>query len=122
MEMRGRTVHPAVDFALQTFNDHPHFSTVMDVSRDIGWSRRWFSQTFSEQIGMPPKRYCRLMRFRKVVEQVAMKQPVDWASVALECGFCDQSHLVNEFRAFSGLSPERYLVAGHPFPNHVRLT
>jgi transcriptional regulator GlxA family with amidase domain len=69
---------------------------------------------------MTPKRYCRLMRFRKVVRQIASNQPVDWVDVALSAGFCDQAHSVHEFRAFSGLSPEHYLTAEHPFPNHVR--
>jgi AraC-like DNA-binding protein len=51
----------------------------------------------------------------------ASNQPVHWVDVALEGGFSDQSHFVNEFRAFSGFSPERYLAAEHPFPNHVRI-
>jgi AraC-like DNA-binding protein len=120
MQRRGKAVHPAVAYALQVFNDSPHVSTVADVSRHVGWSRRWFSHAFSEQVGMTPKLYCRLMRFRKVVRQIASNQPVDWVDVALAGGFCDQSHLVHEFHAFSGLSPERYLAAEHPFPNHVR--
>ena len=121
MRTRGKTVvHPAVDYAVQVFNDAPHGGTVADVSREIGWSRRWFSHAFSEQVGMTPKRYCRLMRFRKVVRQIASNQLVDWADVALTGGFCDQAHLVHEFRVFSGFSPERYLTAEHPFPNHVR--
>jgi AraC-like DNA-binding protein len=33
---------------------------------------------------------------------------IDWAQIALECGFFDQSHLVNEFRAISGLTPSTY--------------
>jgi AraC-like DNA-binding protein len=116
----GRAIHPAVDYALQVFNNAPHIRTVADVSREIGWSRRWFSHAFSEQVGMTPKRYCRLMRFQRVVRQIASDQPVDWVDVALAGGFCDQAHMVHEFRAFSGLSPERYLAAERPFPNHVR--
>lgn len=89
-----------------------------DVSREIGWSRR--SHAFSEQVGMTPKRYCRLMRFCKIVRQIASNQPVDWVDVALAGGLFDQAHLIHEFREFSGLSPVRYLSAEHPFPNHVR--
>lgn len=116
-----RVIHPAVDYALRTFNNTPHIRTVADVSQEIGWSRRWFTHTFSEQVGMTPKRYCRLIRFQKIVRQVASGEPVDWVDVALVGGFCDQAHLVHEFRAFSGLSPERYLRAERPFPNHARI-
>jgi AraC-like DNA-binding protein len=118
--MDGKAIHPAVDYAVQVFNNAPHIRTVADVSREIGWSRRWFSHAFSEQVGMTPKRYCRLMRFRKVVRQIGSNQPVNWADVALAGGFYDQAHLVHEFRVFSGFSPERYLTAERPFPNHVR--
>jgi len=118
--MHGKAIHSAVDYAVQVFNNAPHIQTVAEVSREIGWSRRWFSHAFSEQVGMTPKRYCRLMRFRKVVRQIGSNQPVNWADVALAGGFYDQAHLVHEFRVFSGFSPERYLTAERPFPNHVR--
>jgi transcriptional regulator GlxA family with amidase domain len=61
-------------------------------------------RTASEQVGMKPKRYCRLMRFRKIVLQIASSQRVDCVDIALAGGFCDQAHLVHEFRAFYGLS------------------
>jgi AraC-like DNA-binding protein len=121
MRRDRKTIHPAVDYALQVFNNAPHIRTVADVSREIGWSRRWFSHAFSEQVGMTPKRYCRLIRFQRVVRQIASDQRVDWVDVALAGGFCDQAHLSHEFRAFSGLSPERYLMAERPFPNHARI-
>jgi AraC-like DNA-binding protein len=120
MRTGGKAIHSALGYALDVFNNAPHIRTVADVSREIGWSRRWFSHAFSEQVGMTPKRYCRLMRFQKVVRHIALGRRVDWVDVALAGGFCDQSHLVHEFRAFSGLSPERYLTAERPFPNHVR--
>jgi AraC-like DNA-binding protein len=118
---RRRTLPPAVSYALRAFHHSPRIMSVADVSRDIGWSRRWFSKTFSEFVGMTPKRYCRLLRFQKVVRQVAAGSRVDWADVAMSCGFADQAHLGHEFRAFAGMSPERFLIAERPAPNHVRL-
>jgi AraC-like DNA-binding protein len=46
---------------------------------------------------------------------------VDWAGVALAGGYCDQAHLIHEFRNFSGLSPGAWLAAERPFLNHVRM-
>jgi AraC-like DNA-binding protein len=91
------------------------------VSREIGWSRRWFSKTFSDAVGMTPKRYSRLVRFQRVVRQLASGGRVDWAELALSGGFADQAHLIHEFRAFSGLSPESFLAAQRPSPNHLRV-
>src|SRR5262249_3489380 len=99
----------------------PRIATVIEVAREGGLSRRRFSQLFDEQIGMTPKRYCRLIRFRHVVRQIVAGGPVDWADVALAGGYCDQAHLSNEFREFSGMSPGSYLAAERPSLNHVRL-
>jgi AraC-like DNA-binding protein len=114
-------IHPGVHYALQAFRNVPDIRAVADVSREVGWSRRWFTQTFAENVGMTPKRYCRLLRFQNVVRQIVSLESVNWAELALACGFCDQAHLVNEFHAFSGFSPELFLTSDRPYPNHVRI-
>ena len=114
-------MHPHMQYALHAFSNAMQMRSVADVSRDIGWSRRWLSHAFAEQVGMTPKRYCRLVRFQHVVREIASQQPVDWAGIALAGGFCDQAHIIHEFRAFSGLSPEMFLASERPFPNHVRI-
>jgi AraC-like DNA-binding protein len=62
-------IHPTVHYALRAFGNARHIRTVADVSREIRWSRRWFSHAFAEQVGMTPKRYCRLVRFQHVVRK-----------------------------------------------------
>lgn len=79
------------------------------LAEELGWSRKRIAARFREQIGLPPKAFARLLRFeraRAVVE--GSRQRPDWARVALECGYYDQSHLVNDFRAFSGRTPETF--------------
>ena len=114
-------LHPAVTYALLAFHQAPRVSTVTDVSRESGWSRRWLTRAFAESVGMTPKRYCRLLRFQHVVREVAAGRRVEWADLAASSGFSDQAHLVHEFRSFSGLTPEQFLRAERPFANHVRV-
>ena len=114
-------LHPSVEYALVKFRRVSHIRSVIGVTREAGLSRRRFSQLFREQVGITPKLYCRLHRFRKVVRQIASGGPVDWADVALAGGYCDQAHLAHEFREFSGMSPTSYLAAERPFLNHVRM-
>jgi AraC-like DNA-binding protein len=47
-----------------------------------------------------------------VLRQITKGEPVDWADLALAGGYCDQAHLINEFRGFSGISPSAYLASG----------
>ena len=115
------TLHPSVQYALAEFRRATHIRSVTGVAREAGLSRRRFSQLFREQVGITPKLYCRLIRFRAIVRQITSGGPVDWADVALAGGYSDQAHLAHEFRDFSGISPGSYLASERPFVNHVRM-
>jgi AraC-like DNA-binding protein len=114
-----RELHAAVLYALGEFARAPHIRSVLDVAREAGLSRRRFAQLFREQVGLTPKLYCRLHRFQDVLRQIAVGAPVDWADLALAGGYCDQAHLANEFRDFSGISPSAYLASERSVANRV---
>lgn len=118
--------HPAVAFALKEFSlkelqETLHTPTISDVSERTGLSRRRFIQVFSEEVGLTPKRFCRVRRFQKVLGLVQMEQRVEWGKMALECGYFDQAHFTHDFRAFSGLTPTAYLACCTEHLNHVPL-
>jgi AraC-like DNA-binding protein len=82
---------------------------VRDLATDLNISDRRLEQLFHWHVGLSPKRVCRLARFRASVELLAQAphptRAPSWAEIALDRGFSDQSHLVNEFRAMTGLAP-----------------
>ena len=117
----GTALHPAVEFALEQFACNANSLSVADVARKTGWSERRFSQIFREQIGFPPKVWCRLQRFQRAVQQLRSGADVPWTELAVECGFYDQAHLANEFRAFSGIDLTTYTAKCHQlWANHTR--
>jgi AraC-like DNA-binding protein len=112
--------HPAVSFALDRFGRVPSAISIAEVARGTGWSERRFSQLFREQVGLPPKVWCRVQRFQCAVRQLHDGNDVPWSELALDCGYYDQSHFANEFRAFSGIDITTYSAAGRtPWANHV---
>jgi AraC-like DNA-binding protein len=116
----GHAAMPAIEFALQSFRQPACMSSVREVARAVGWSERRFSQVFREQVGLAPKVWCRVQRFQRVVRQLHAGVEVPWPELALECGYYDQSHFANEFRAFSGIDATTYTrLRGTPWANHV---
>ena len=99
----------------------PSLKRIAELSRDFGTSARSFGTLFRHHVGMSPKRYARLERFRAVVAQAHRNGRVEWSRVAADCGFYDQPHLVREFREFSGMTPSAYMAQRGPHANHVPL-
>jgi AraC-like DNA-binding protein len=121
MDQPRHSLHPAVEFALNRFERASVIGTVAEVARSTGWSERRLSQLFREQVGFTPKVWCRIQRFQRVVRQLHAGVNAPWPELALECGFYDQAHFANEFRAFSGIDATTYTTThGTPGANHVR--
>jgi AraC-like DNA-binding protein len=129
---REKAAHPAVQYALSTFRTHPSVARVREVTDGIALSPKRFIERFKADVGITPKRYCRLLRFQRVVSrahnggQTGVRPrsdpgltPTDWAGLALDCGYFDQAHLIHEFREFSGLTPTAYEAHRTTFQNHV---
>jgi AraC-like DNA-binding protein len=110
-----------VDFALTTVHASPDTATIAGLTKSIGLSARRFSELFREQVGVSPKLYCRIQRFQRAVQSLHRGEDLPWAELALACGYYDQSHFANDFRAFSGISPTTYSVARRPWSNHIEL-
>jgi len=70
-------------------------------------------------MGLTPKAFCRVRCFQRILEAVHRRSEVDWAQVALDAGYYDQSHLIHDFQGFSGLTPAEYLAAATEHLNHV---
>jgi len=114
-----RAPHPLVGFALERFSRHGSIAAVREVARSAGWSERRFSQVFREGVGFSPKTWCRIQRFQRAVKLLHAGKELPLAQLALDCGFYDQAHFANEFRAFSGIDATRYAGLRTQFSNHT---
>lgn len=119
--LRPRRGHALAGWATQHLALRPDIARIAPLAHESGLSARRFGQVFREEVGLSPKRFARLLRFRSVIDRIAAGRGVDSAQLAAECGFHDQPHLNREFRAFTGLTPGAYVAAAGPHPNHVPL-
>jgi AraC-like DNA-binding protein len=82
--------------------------SVDQLARLAGLSSRQLERRFKECVGIPPKQLCCSLRFKNVFKCLTRHPAEQWASVAAACGYYDQSHMINEFRRFTGASPAAY--------------
>ncbi|MBU8541056.1 AraC family transcriptional regulator [Falsiroseomonas tokyonensis] len=79
------------------------------LARDLGLSRQTLVRRFHDRTGLTPKLAARLQRFGAVIARLPEVPEAGWAGLAAEAGFADQSHLIREVRAFTGLAPAALL-------------
>ncbi|MEV5746909.1 helix-turn-helix domain-containing protein [Actinoallomurus sp. NPDC052308] len=81
------------------------------LAAEVGWSRKRLWSRFHAQIGLPPKRAARLVRFDHAANRLVAGEGA--ARVAADGGYADQSHLHRDVVAFSGATPAT--LTGEPF-------
>jgi AraC-like DNA-binding protein len=91
--------------------------SVEQMACDAGVSRQQLARTFRERVGVTPKLYARLARFRSSLAYMGAGEATDRAHAALALGYADQSHWIAEFKEFSGLTPRSFAARRwvHPF-------
>jgi AraC-like DNA-binding protein len=113
--------HPAVDFALRAFVARSPAPSVAAVVEQTGYSQRRFIEVFRDEVGLTPKLFCRVGRFQQVLQRIHRQPKVDWAALAVTCGYYDQAHFIHDFEEFCGLNPTTYLQLRGEHLNHVPL-
>jgi AraC-like DNA-binding protein len=84
---------------------------VEDLAAAAGVGVRTLQRAFTEHVGIGPKWFLRRYRIYEAGERVAHNEHVDWATLATDLGYADQSHLTRDFTAAFGLPPAQYAAA-----------
>jgi AraC-like DNA-binding protein len=81
-------------------------------------SNRQFQRVFAEYVGANPKNFLRIVRFQRALHTLQTHPETSLAELAFTGGFYDSSHLIKEFRTFSGYTPAEYLAACAPYSDY----
>jgi AraC-like DNA-binding protein len=82
--------------------------TVDDLVGRAGIGKRSLQRMFNEYVGVSPKWVIRRYRLHELIERFHSGEGPDWSQLALELGYFDQAHLINDFRNLTGYSPTEY--------------
>lgn len=112
-------INPCIEFALNQIINQPDQITINRLNQKIGYSQRHFNSMFKKYVGVTAKSYLKIMRFQKSISEIEKCSEIDWTVISQDCGFYDQSHFINDFKTFSGFTPEVYLESKNEYLNYV---
>ena len=90
--------------ALRTIWKEEGNITTSCLSKKVYIGERQLQRLFKTTVGISPKLYSRIIRFRMAYEKAQSGRSA-WTDVAYHHGYTDQAHFVKDFKTFTGFTP-----------------
>ena len=109
---RVKQTRPRTDAALaralcETVGASLHES-IATIAARTGLTHRRLIAVFDEGVGLKPKAFQRVHRLRRVLRLAGEVPRRSWTTIAHCTGYYDQAHMINDFRALTGVRPADY--------------
>ncbi|GIF52200.1 hypothetical protein Afe04nite_67390 [Asanoa ferruginea] len=115
LESRAATTKPDQRIAAAA-NALSRGQGVAGASDRLGMTTGTLRRRFAAQVGLTPKRFARVRRLQRLLDAGG-----DWAEKAAAVGYFDQTHMISDFRALTGMTPTAYRPRSAGERNHVSL-
>jgi AraC-like DNA-binding protein len=76
--------------------------------RPAAMTERQWQRRFSAEIGISPRAFQSVLRFRRVFDAIDRPQTQGWVEAALTAGYFDQPQMARDFRRFLGVSAREW--------------
>lgn len=83
--------------------------SIDELARDVYVTERSLERAFKAFVGVSPRLFIRISRFREAMQQMARGGSERLTDIALDHDYADQSHFSRTFREFTGFTPKQYL-------------
>lgn len=84
---------------------------VADIATGLGVSHGHLDRQFTDQVGLSPRTLAKILRMRRLLDDIDVGTAVGWAGKAAELGWTDQAHLIRDFKRHTGVTPSEYVAA-----------
>jgi AraC-like DNA-binding protein len=113
---RRRPLDRRLHRATALLRQHHGALAIGELARQVGVSDRHLERLFMERVGTRPKLFARVLRMQRALalleaRPIAVATPA--LARALAAGFADEPHVVRDFRALTGLTPQALLRERH---------
>jgi AraC-like DNA-binding protein len=90
---------------------------IVELAADLGISHGHLDREFTRVVGLGPRTLSRVLRVRRLLEQVDVEGPVAWTRLAADLGWYDQAHLIRDVVRATGVPPSAYVAAQRRLPD-----
>jgi AraC-like DNA-binding protein len=107
---------PAIIQAIQTRKGNVN---IQQLSQDFQVNYKTLERKFQAQIGINPKTFARIIRFKNVYQELIRPADTFYDFRFLDFGYYDQNHFIKEFKFFLGSTPTEYFTNNTDFSYQV---
>ena len=105
-------ISPQIEAAARMIRSSEGRSSIAAIARHAAMSQSALERHFRAAVGATPKRLSRLARLQHVCRLWDTGKKL--TEIAFEAGYCDQPHMVHDFRLFTDTSPEEFFRNASP--------
>ena len=104
-----------LDDAVATILRENGIINLSELAEQSDVSPRHFRRKFREIVGLSPKYFCKVIQINTVFESFKSSNVEELHRLALDCGYYDQAHFINDFNRLIGSSPTHFLNGEHAY-------
>ncbi len=96
-----------IDIVAQRMLNPAAYHQLDRLAYDASLSTRQFERKFRERVGISPKLFTRISRFRQAYKLREADPTRSWVDIAYACSYYDPNHLIKDFQQFAGTNPSQ---------------
>lgn len=93
--------------------------TIKEMEESLSISRRTLERYFQEKVGISPKVYAQIFRFKCAIQYLEANPNTKWADLTYDNGFFDQSHMIRYFKEYLQVSPNNLVKVDMALVNYL---
>ncbi|GCC51652.1 AraC family transcriptional regulator [Chryseotalea sanaruensis] len=84
--------------------------SIEKLAKDLRVSERYLEMQFKKYVGLSPKTYSLILRFKRIEQQLNASAKPSWRQMDFVQDYYDQNHFIKDFKRFTGHTPSAYLL------------
>lgn len=98
----------AVDEAVKQIINQNGIIDISQLEQNSHLSPAQFRKRFREEVGLPPKKYAKIIRIKSILDDIEKNDNVPLTDLVYCYEYFDQSHFIKDFKSIIGTSPSKY--------------